>query len=242
MKHRWIFLLFSALALSQCAPTSPAYAPQMEAAVADQLSLAGNVCGPTAVLNALRHGSASHQAAARAIPGDTDAKQLRDIVLHQGAKGSRHIPQRRRWSRRGINAADLADVTNELLAGHQAPLVRLWIPQSSDHAGRFYRRIARSLRAGFPPVIGLRRYAGYQVIDSHFITVLGIAPNPEGDETSFMLDYLDPMGGRRLRGVVRCEKRSKGWRCVAELPQTPVGLKRAQGPSQLYVDSLILVP
>lgn len=242
MRYRWIFLLLTALVLSQCAPTSPVYAPQREAAVADQLSLAGNVCGPTAVLNALRHGSVAYQAAARAIPGDTDAKQLRDIVLHQGAKGSRHIPQRRRWSRRGINAADLADVTNELLKGHQAPSVRLWIPQSSDHAGRIYSRIARSLRAGFPPVVGLRRYAGYQVIDSHFITVLGISPHPDGDKTSFAFDYIDPMGGRKLRGIVRCEKRSKGWRCVAELPQTPVGLKRAQGPSQLYVDSLILVP
>jgi hypothetical protein len=242
MRYRWIFLLLNALVLSQCAPSSPVYAPQREAAVADQLSLAGNACGPTAVLNALRHGSVAHQAAARAIPGDTDAKQLRDIVLHQGAKGSRHIPQRRRWSRRGINAADLADVTNELLKGHQAPSVRLWIPQSSDHAGRIYSRIARSLRAGFPPVVGLRRYAGYQVIDSHFITVLGISPHPDGDKTSFAFDYIDPMGGRKLRGIVRCENRSKGWRCVAELPQTPVGLKRAQGPSQLYVDSLILVP
>jgi hypothetical protein len=118
----------------------------------------------------------------------------------------------------------------------------LWIPQSYDTAPRIYRHMARSLRAGFPPVLGLRRYAGYQVIDSHFVTVLAISPRGNGDQTSFLVSYLDPMGGRKLQGILRCEKRGNVWRCVADLPRTPVGLRRAMAPSQLHVDSVILTP
>lgn len=236
----WCFLM--TLVLCHCAPMSPVTVPKSEAVAANQLCLAGNACGPTAALNALRHGSAVYQAVAAGIPGDNDTKQLRDLVLHQGSRTSRHTPHRRRWSLRGINAVDLTDLINELLLSSPAPEVRLWIPQGSDKATRMYRRIARSLKVGFPPIVGLRRYAGFEVIDSHYVTVVGVAPCANGDENAFVLTYLDPMGARTLQGIVRCEKRGKSWRCVADFPQTPVGLRRAKGPSQLHVDSLIVAP
>lgn len=233
--------LIGHLLLVQCAPTQPVGAPCRTAAVVDQLAIAGNACGPAALLNALRHGSLPYQQAARAIPGDTDTKQLRDIILHQGSCRSNHGSRRPRWSRRGIHAADLTDVANDIVAPHGAPRLQLWIPVAVSSKHALHRKIVRSLRAGFPPILALRRYAGIEVVGSHYVTLCEIRLL-DGEDEAWSVEYLDPLGGKKCHGIIRAYKTAGPWRYLADFPETPVGLKRARGASQLRLDSVILCP
>lgn len=227
--------------LPECAPQGPATAPNPQAKAANQLAIAGNACGPTALLNALRFGAPPYQTAAAAIPGNDDRAQLRHIIIQHGGRRSTLIPQRNRWSRRGINAADLTDIAHELTAPHGARRVKLILPQGHDAFHTTYRQLAQSLRRGFPPIISLRRYAGTQVIDSHFVTVLQVPDQLPADATSFSMDYLDPLGARKCQGKIHIPQNSPT-PLLADLPLTPVGRQRTMGPSQLLMDAIIVAP
>lgn len=241
-RWHWSFLTAACLGLLQCAPSGPAQAPHPDAKAVNQLAIAGNACGPAAALNALRHGIAPYQAAARAIPGDTDQRQLRHIILKHGGTWSQHVPQRYRWSRRGINAADLTDVINELTAAHAAPRVKLSLPNGTSAFHASYHALASSLRRGFPPVAGLRRYQGVLAIDSHFITILQVPDTLNANATEFPIRYLDPMGGRILHGTIRAQANKQHTQLIALLPHTPVGLQRGNAGSQLIMDAMIVAP
>lgn len=230
------------LLLTQCAPVGPATAPNPSAKPANQLAIAGNACGPAATLNALRFGAPAFQAAAAAVPGDTDRSQLRHIILKHGSKWSSHVPSRLRWSRRGINAADLTDVTNELTRSSNTLLVKLSIPSGTNAFHQSYDQLARSLRRGLPPIVGLRRYDGINAIDSHFITILQVPDELAPDADSFAIRYLDPMGARTLHGTIRVKHGKQHAQLIAETPFTPVGKGKAKGSSVLLMDALIVVP
>lgn len=228
--------------LTQCVPSTPAVAPNLNAKPANQLSTSGNACGPASTLNALRFGAEPYQAAAKAIPGETDRGKLRYIILHYGGTRSSHVPQRYRWSNRGINAADLTDITNELINTKAASQVQLRIPSEIYAFHNAYKQLASSLRNGFPPIVGLRRYVGVRTIDSHFITILQVPDHLDRDANEFPIRYLDPMGARTLNGVVRAQHGKQHTQLVAEVPDTPVGVQRAHGKSQLLMDALIVAP
>lgn len=210
----------------------------MAADPANQLSISGNACGPTALLNALRFGSADYQQAAAAIPGSTDRSKLHHVITRYGNRWSQHIPQRRRWSRRGINAADLTDVACEL-AG-PAPSVRMIIPQDPRVIEHSYQAVARSLRRGFPPIAGIRRYDGAKTIESHFITIIQVPDTLAPGAQEFSIHYIDPMGGKQCQGMIRARQRETFTELTAELPQTPIGAARASASSYLKMDSIIV--
>lgn len=240
--HYLLVSLFTCLLFTQCAPTGPAKAPNPSAQAVNQLAIAGNACGPAATLNALRFGASEYQAAAKAIPGDSDRSQLRHIILKHGGTWSRHVPQRYRWSRRGINAADLTDVTNELIRASKAPVVKLAIPTGISAFEHSYDQLARSLRLGFPPIVGLRRYEGINAIDSHFITIVQVPDQLEKNAETYAIRYIDPMGGRTHDGTIRVKQGNLHAQLIADTPRTPVGLSKAKGPSVLLMDALIVAP
>ena len=228
------------LFLSHCTPSGPATAPNMQARPANQLSLASNACGPTALLNALRFGSSPYQQSAAAIAGNSDREQIRRIILTHGRESSAHIPGQARWTRRGVNAADLTDIARDCCQGtSDAPT--LFIPNSSLHANLagIHKKIANSLRRGFPPIASLRRYDGIRTIDSHFITIIEISAEPDEKATSMPITYIDPLGGKKLSGSLVITPTPQGLRLEANLPQTPVGRSRASALSYLKLDALI---
>lgn len=232
-------LVFVCLVLaSQCAPSGPARAPQMAAHPANQLSIAGNACGPTALLNALRFGNPADQQVAAAIPGDTDRSKLRHMIIRYGTKASSHIPLRKRWSRRGINAADLTDVTNEIAP--LSPRVRMIIPRDPEGVFQTHEAIARSLRRGFPPIVGIRRYEGAKTIDSHFITIIELPEAITADAQEFRFSYIDPLGGKKCQGTIHTRHHQQFTDLIAVMPQTSVGASRASRDSYLKMDSLIV--
>lgn len=229
------------LFLSHCTLSGPATAPNMQARPANQLSLASNACGPTALLNALRFGSAPYQQSAAAIKGNSDREQIRHLILTHGRASSSHIPGQARWTRRGVNAADLTDIARDCCRG-TADAPTLFIPNSSLHTNLagIHKKIANSMHRGFPPIASLRRYDGIRTIDSHFITIIAISAERDENATSMPITYIDPLGGKKLSGSLVLTPTPQGLRLEANLSQTPVGRSRASDQSYLKLDAFIL--
>jgi hypothetical protein len=242
--HRWSIgiLAVACLGFTQCAPVGPAQAANPNAKPMNQLVIAGNACGPAAAVNALRYGSAPYQAAARAIPGETDLARLEHVIQTQGCTWSQHVPQRQRWSDRGINAADLTDVINELTAKRAAPRVTLRVPSGTKVLHESYDALARSLRRGFPPVVALRRYQGVSVMDSHFIMILQVPDSLDANASEFTIRYLDPMGASVRQSIIRAQSLKRHSQLIVSEPQTRTGIDPEAGSSQLIMDALIVSP
>ena len=97
--RRWPLL--SLLGLSCCAPLadSPAMreAPTPAAIPADQLAVAGNACGPAALLNAFRFGAPYWHRAADALGGDDDRERMLAMIRGPGMRPSRQgAPERKK--------------------------------------------------------------------------------------------------------------------------------------------------
>jgi hypothetical protein len=201
MKSNFVLALGLLLLLAHCSSVSPKQAPNPGATFANQLSLATNACGPAALINSLRSGDEACQSAAARIAGSNDQKKLRHIILKHGAKPSRSIPGRIRWSRRGINASDLTDVVNEL---HPAANVTFHHPGSSNTPllKHSHQLLANSLDQGFPPIVSIRRYANGMPLDSHFLTIIAVDAMPQKHPQQFGFTCVDPAGAKKLSGTV----------------------------------------
>ena len=87
-------------------------APNPAAVPVNQLVVAGNACGPAALLNAFRFGNADWQRASNAVAGANDRERILTIIREIGMRPSKQTPGRARWSRRGVNVADLHDMAD----------------------------------------------------------------------------------------------------------------------------------
>jgi len=193
-------------------------APDLTAAPANQLVVAGNACGPAALLNAFRYGSTDWQRASRALAGTTDKERLLAIIRISGMRPSRNLPGHPRWSRRGVGVADLTDMANELTAGLYLPPISSEVfflnPRESPDQllRRVHQRLDTSLARGLPPVLSLRRYAlrsqtGNQapqwvILDAHFVTLTSIPRALDRGRRSFAVSYIDPWGAKCCQGTI----------------------------------------
>jgi hypothetical protein len=202
--------------IGRAAPEPPAAVP------ANQLVVAGNACGPTALLNAFRFGNPAWQRASNAIAGDTDKQRITRIIRERGMRPSSHLIGHPRWSRKGVNLADLCDIANELTRGHFLPLVSqevLFLKPGETQEKllkRVHQRLDTSIAKGLPPVISLRRYAKrgqngkppeWIVLDAHFVTLTALPHKLEKGARSFPISYIDPWGGKLCQGVISLPER-----------------------------------
>ena len=246
---RRVLSSLAVLLLGAAATAAPAMREAFDwaAVPANQLVVAGNACGPTALLNALRFGSPAWQRASDAIAGANDRDRILRIIRDMGMRPSAHVTGRPRWSRRGVSVADLRDMGNELTAGR-------FLPQMNDEVfflkpreapekllRRVHQRLEASLAKGLPPVVSLQRYAlrhppgkaaEWMVIDAHFVTLTGIPRKLEKNARSFPVSYLDPWGGKRCQGTIGIPEAAVfadsagNSSCLeADFPQTSVGKK-----------------
>ena len=206
------------LATSLAADPALRTAPNPGAVAADQLKVAGNACGPAALLNAFRFGNADWQRASDAIAGANDRERMLRIIREAGMRPSRHMTGHARWSRRGVGVADLCDMGNELVAGKYLPQLseEVFLLKSGETPAkllaRVHRRLATSLEKGLPPILSIRRYALRQtpgkpaqwiVIDAHFVTLTSIPRKLPKNSDAFPVSYIDPWGGKSLSGFIR---------------------------------------
>lgn len=189
----------------------------MTAVAVDQLAIAGNACGPAALLNAYRFGNRHWQRAAAAVPDDNDERRLRSIILTRGTIASAHLPGRPRWSRNGVNIADLCDIANEIngenFLPHLSHEVLFSQPRETPEQllRRVHRQLEQSLAKGFPPILSIRRFVFRQApdgtrhwvaVEGHFVTLISMPRKLDRNARSFPVAYLDPWGGRHCEGVI----------------------------------------
>lgn len=237
------FLLACLLPATAASPLREA--PDLTVAAANQLVVAGNACGPTALLNAFRFGNADWKRAYNSITGTTDKERINTLIRESGMRPSNYIKGRPRWSRKGVNIADLCDMANETARGKMLPLVSqevLFLKKGESQEKllqRAHQRLDVSLSKGLPPVLSLRRYAlrGSQwiVLDAHFVTLVSMPRKLEKGARSFAVTYADPWGGKISTGSIGIPDRpvlsglASTSPCLeAVFPQAAVGKKLAR--------------
>ncbi len=250
-------LAVSSLLLAFC------FVARAEPVPANQLVVAGNACGPTALLNAFRFGSPAWQRASNAIAGDTDKQRISNIIRQRGMLPSSHLVGHSRWSRKGVNLADLCDIANEMTHGHFLPQVSqevLFLTPGETQEKllkRAHQRLNASVAKGLPAIISLRRYAKrgqpgkppeWVVIDAHFVTLTALPDKLEKGARSFPISYIDPWGGKLCQGTISLPERAiladsaAGSPCLeAAFPQASVGKKsvRSGEPTALTVAAVL---
>lgn len=193
-------------------------APNPAATAANQLLVSGNACGPAALLNSFRFGNPHWQRAAAAVKGETDRDRILAVIREVGMRPSKHLPGRPRWSRRGINLADLRDMANEMTAGHYLPQLseEVFFLKPGETPAKLLRRVHRtlehSLAKGLPPILSIRRHAlrrpdgtalQWVIIDAHVVTLTSLPRKLDRTATSFPVTYIDPWGGKLRHGSIR---------------------------------------
>ena len=232
-----------------CAPAAMEIrsAPNPSASVANQLAVAGNACGPAALLNAFRFGNPKWQRASNAVAGGNDRERMLRMIREIGMRPSGHMTGRARWGRRGVSVADLKDMANEMTRSQFLPQLEEEVfflkpgETPPQLLRRVHRRLETSLASGLPPVLSIRRYvrrgasgmaAEWVVLDAHFVTITSLPRRLEKGATSFQVGYLDPWGGKHCQGSIGFPKdgvfadQSGDSLCLeAVFPQSSVGSK-----------------
>jgi len=230
-------LLFFLLGCSVLSGQSMRYARHGDAVPANQLMVAGNACGPAALLNAFRCGNESWQRPLARLQGTTDRERILSIIRQYGGRPSKSLKNHQRWSRRGINLNDLTDIANEMTTGLYLPRLgsQVFFSEKNQAPGKLlqkvHQQLGKSLSRGFPPILSVRRFAfrkgEWVVIEAHFITLTALPEKLDQNATGFSFEYLDPWGGKRCRGDLMIPSRPLPAGVPSNLeiliPQTPVG-------------------
>jgi hypothetical protein len=178
----------------------------------NQLDLAGNACGPAALLNSYRFGTPEWRRLSETPPGRSDRERMLAITRGPAMRESASLPGRARWSRNGVNISDLRDIANETGAPHQLPQLRqqtLFLKPGEtqeQHLRRVHAQLERSLAAGFPPIVSVRRFvkrgSQWSATQGHFVTVTSLPSRLPPGSRSFNLKYIDPLGGNFHEGSI----------------------------------------
>lgn len=239
-------------------------APQLQEAAnlsakpANQLVVAGNACGPTALLNAFHFGNADWQRAYGAIHGSTEKERIYTIIRDVGMRPSKHLTGRPRWSRKGVNIADLCDMANEMARVEMLPTISqevLFAKKGESQEKlivRVHHKLVVSLTKGLPPILSLRRYvlrnSQWMVVDGHFVTLVSIPRKLGKGARSFPVTYVDPWGGKISTGNIAIPNQpilsdmADTSPCLeAAFPDSSVGKKlvRASEPTMLTLTAAL---
>jgi hypothetical protein len=255
--------LLAALLCGISTAETPREAANMAAVPVNQLSVAGNACGPAALLNSFRFGNAGWQQVSASITGKNDRERVLTVIREIGMRPSKSVPGRPRWSRRGVNVSDLRDMANEMAAERNLPLLAEELcyikPRETPEKllRRFHQRLETSLARGLPPVLSIRRHVlrakpgqapQWNSIDAHFITVISVPRRLEKNARSFSIRYIDPWGGRFCEGEIRIPEETilpyaNGDSSCLEacFPKTPVGAKLVRRGERSVLAPAVLI-
>ncbi|MDP4626068.1 MAG: hypothetical protein NWT08_13130 [Akkermansiaceae bacterium] len=230
-----------------CAPSSPfREAQNLSAKPFDQLELAGNACGPAALLNSYRFGKTDWRKLSEEPPGLSDRERMRTIARGPAMRESASLPGRARWSKNGINISDLGDVANEISAGKMLPrlsnetLVISPIESPEKHLRRVHYKLANSLSQGVPPILSIRLFAKREgkwiPIQGHFVTVTSVPSSLAGGATSFPVKFIDPLGGKFREGrIVIGSDTEMNFFTEAEFPGVTIGRNYVRAGEEAYL-------
>lgn len=199
------------------APLSLQSGVATEAEPIDQVPIHKHGCGPVAQLNAYRFSSLEWRATTDKLEGSAH-QQFSYLTRKYGRRISPYAYGHFRWNEKsGMRPRDLYDFINAFHRHAKLPKLafsELFLKGEEEHlalAQRTRAAIEQSLANGFPPILSIARFAkissaggGFRwaQVSSHFVTILEMEPS---DDASGNLNivYIDPWGGRKLRGTIR---------------------------------------
>jgi|GEM_PF-4698647 len=241
------------------------------APVLAQKQLGKNACGPCAFVNSLTQ--AMSDAALKKLSG-TNALQKAETfaTVYGGVESMVYGPARTAYhAKHGIAHKDLLMIANRFAADADLPLFARELVRRNDKEtpsaflSRFERTINESIKAGFPPVLGVRSVAAskkdgakiiqWHTISGHWVSVVGVE-RPSPDEDMLLMRFADSLSGKILTGLVHFEPRNavipmtftlneKGkeqWTWIPankglflSAPSMPMGTERAQWYQRSYL-------
>lgn len=181
-------------------------------------------CGPTAMINVMRHGTPEMQRAYNSLAGVDERARLRLVIdRYFKNKHSRVFPRAKRLGHHGVLAIDLKSAFSDLLKDYQLDPVsklelnRLAGESDRDFLERVHEKLKLSLRRGVPPIIQLRTYmvnregevnsrGMWKATNSHFVVVTRVPSELREQDEGFTFDAIDSNGGRLVSAYVYGEK------------------------------------
>jgi hypothetical protein len=236
---RSILLTLASLTLTVAGQALDLTVPNPGFSFIDQSKGAGNACGPASLLNSFGSGGAQYRTVYKRVPGTSDRARIASVIKSWGLKPSLKFPDRKRWqNRRGINFADLREMSREMAAlqwNASKPEGELFFLQHNSRDQKLlqsaHQRLAKSLRAGFPPILSVRRFTfrqGYwQSVHGHFVTLTAMPSKLPRKGRSFPIRLLDPIGAKeRTATITLPKKESAAFPCfILKAPGNKIGTR-----------------
>ena len=207
--------LLAMLAIATFPVRAGAQEPQDKPAVLTQAEVGDNACGPCVLINSLARGDAKLKSLLDVIPGETRHDQVRHIIKKYGSKPSEEYKGKkpRYQETSGITWIDMRHIVNELFADYELdPVQGTYLDRGkkeplAEHLKRVHRLLARSLKAGFPPLLSVRSFYAkdqgkegkeflWEGLHGHWVTVVDIQPDLADNEKGFRFGYADPSTGK----------------------------------------------
>lgn len=190
----------------------------------DQHSYSDTACGPSALLNAIKFGSLSHQTAYHSLAGADDSAKLRFMIERYFDQPSLIFERQKRFTKAGgVTHADLLAAYQDLaeVSGLPEPQGKEWIRRegqpSVDFVRDTHRKLRFSLRQEMAPIVALRsqiaRYDAeasswsWRKMADHFVVVTAVPDELRSDAHGFAFEYIDPNGGKHATGFIHAERR-----------------------------------
>ena len=201
-------------------------APNSTFPYVDQKNGIGNSCGPTALLNAFGSGDKNWHSCYQKIPGTSDRARIASVIKSWGQKPSETLPNKNRWQiKGGVNFSDLAVMAEEMRKLHwNLPKIKselFFTPpgnESKRQLNSAHKRLRKSLKKGFPPILSIRRFAyrdgQWQSVHGHFVVLTALPDKIARDSRSFPVEFVDSTDAKRYRGVMTAADESSPLPCL----------------------------
>ncbi len=225
MPIKFLTFIFFTLCICVSAQENWITAPNAYANEAVNQREAGyNACGPACLLDAYQSASQRwHKSLKPFLEKKTEKERITLIIRRHGIRPSLQFRGQLRWKHNsGVNIIDLGAMANEMRSGFFLEKLEaqvLFREEKETHqelVTRVHKKFKKSLKAGFPPIIDIRRVANRRIprsgtkmwltVQGHFVVITGFPEKLEKDADSFPVTYHDPWNGRKLKGHIRIPK------------------------------------
>ena len=209
-----LFLLYSLFFLPLCAQDLSLRAPNEDFKFVDQRNGPVNSCGPASLLNAFGAGSDKWQKAYAKIPGTNDRSRISAIIKSWGLAPSAKLPDHKKWSpKSGCNFVDLTTMAEEFRKLQwNLPKLKSELyfasseAESQAHLKLAHKRLSKSLKKGFPPILSIRRFVyrndQWQSIHGHFVVLTAMPSKLTDGSNQFAIEFNDPAGAKVYQGQI----------------------------------------
>jgi hypothetical protein len=213
-----LVLLVTALTAPRALAQNSAGAPPEKPFVLTQAEVGENACGPCALINSLSRGDDQLKRLLERLPGKTSHDKLRQLIKDYGSKPSEEYKGKkpRYQEASGITWVDMRHFVSDLFADRDlGPIQGSYLDRDkkeplADHLQRVHRLLARSLAAGFPPVLSIRSFYAkdqgkefrWEGLHGHWVTLVEIPKELAENEKGFRFGYADSVTGKVEYGYV----------------------------------------